>query len=77
MGFKHDLIPTAPKECREIKDSGGMALKPTDKNGYDETTRKFTKRALRTSKLSIDKSYTATAMSHNGRFRIKFLHGNH
>ncbi|KAM0495487.1 hypothetical protein ACHAP8_008080 [Fusarium lateritium] len=77
MGFSQDIIPKAPKKCQETKDSGGKALKPTDKNGYDEATRKFTKRALRTSKVSIDKSYTATTMSHNGRFMIKFLHGNH
>ncbi|RGP81509.1 hypothetical protein FLONG3_378 [Fusarium longipes] len=77
MGFSKNIIPTAPKECRETKDSGGMALKPTDKNGYDEATRKFTKRALRTRNVSIDNNYTATTMSHNGRFRIKFIHGNH
>lgn len=77
MGFVHDLIPAAPKECRETKDSGAIALKPTDKNGYDETTRKYTKRALHTQSVSIDKSYTATVMSHNGRLKIEFLHGNH
>ncbi|GKU04294.1 hypothetical protein FLAG1_06896 [Fusarium langsethiae] len=77
IGFSHDIIPKASKKCQETKDSGGMALKPTDKNGYDEATRKYTKRALRTSKVSIDKSYTATTMSHNGRFMVKFLHGNH
>ena len=77
IGFVHDIIPEAPKKCQETKDSGGLALKPTDKNGYDEATRKFTKRALRNSDVSIDKSYTATIMSHNGRFMINFLHGNH
>ncbi|ESU11783.1 hypothetical protein FGSG_12807, partial [Fusarium graminearum PH-1] len=77
LGFTHDIIPTAPEECRVAKDSGGTALKPTDKNGYDEATREFTKRVLRTLKVSIDRSYTATIMSHNGRLEIEFLHGNH
>ncbi|KAF5241651.1 hypothetical protein FAUST_3725 [Fusarium austroamericanum] len=77
LGFAHDIIPTAPKECRVAKDSGGTALKPTDKNGYDEATREFTKRVLRTLNVSIDRSYTATIMSHNGRLEIEFLHGNH
>ncbi|KAL9569036.1 hypothetical protein ACKAV7_006903 [Fusarium commune] len=77
MGFTEDVIPRAPKECRVKKDSGGMALKPTDKDGYDEATREFTKRQLDNQKVSIDKSYTATVMSHNGRFKIVFLHGNH
>ncbi|CVK99194.1 uncharacterized protein FMAN_02096 [Fusarium mangiferae] len=77
MGFTEDIIPGAPKECRMKKDSGGMALKPTDKDGYDEATRDFTKRQLDKQKVSIDKSYTATIMSHNGRFKVVFLHGNH
>ncbi|ENH66655.1 hypothetical protein FOC1_g10002161 [Fusarium oxysporum f. sp. cubense race 1] len=77
MGFTEDIIPRAPKECRVKKDSGGMALKPTDKDGYDQATREFTKRQLDNQKVSIDKSYTATVMSHNGRFKIVFLHGNH
>ncbi|EMT60987.1 hypothetical protein FOC4_g10012278 [Fusarium odoratissimum] len=77
MGFTEDIIPRAPKECRVKKDSGGMALKPTDKDGYDEATREFTKRQLDNQKVSIDKSYTATIMSHDGRFKIVFLHGNH
>ncbi|EWG44837.1 hypothetical protein FVEG_05815 [Fusarium verticillioides 7600] len=76
-GFTEDIIPRAPKECRVKKDSGGMALKPTDKDGYDEVTRKFTKRQLDNHKVSIDKTYIATVMSHNGRFKIVFLHGNH
>ncbi|KAJ4011450.1 hypothetical protein NW752_008448 [Fusarium irregulare] len=77
MGFAHDIISVAPKQCREIKDSGSVALKPTDKNGYDEATREYTKQMLRTEEVSIDKSSTATVMSHKGRFRIRFLHGNH
>ncbi|KAF4956853.1 hypothetical protein FGADI_3542 [Fusarium gaditjirri] len=77
MGFTEDIIPRAPKECRVKKDSGGMALKPTDKDGYDEATREFTKRQLDNQKVSIDKNYTATVMSHNGRFRVVFQHGNH
>ncbi|KAF5711845.1 hypothetical protein FMUND_8791 [Fusarium mundagurra] len=76
-GFTEDIIPRAPKECRAKKDSGGMALKPTDKDGYDEATRKLTKQQLDNHKVSIDKTYTATVMSHNGRFKIVFLHGNH
>ncbi|RBR12003.1 hypothetical protein FVER53590_05815 [Fusarium verticillioides] len=76
-GFTEDIIPRAPKECRVKKDSGGMALKPTDKDGYDEVTRKFTKRQLDNHKVSIDKTYIATVVSHNGRFKIVFLHGNH
>ncbi|KAF5625098.1 hypothetical protein F52700_9473 [Fusarium sp. NRRL 52700] len=77
MGFTEDIIPRAPKECRVKKGSGGMALKPTDKDGYDEATRDFTKRQLDKQKVSIDKTYTATVMSHNGRLKITFLHGNH
>ncbi|KAF4343131.1 hypothetical protein FBEOM_2915 [Fusarium beomiforme] len=77
MGFPHDIIPGAPSECQVKKDSGGLALKPTDKDGYDEATREFTKEQLDNHKVSIDKSYTATIMSHNGRFKVFFLHGNH
>jgi hypothetical protein len=77
MGFAHDIISVAPKRCRVIKDSGSVALKPTDKNGYDEATRDYTKQVLRAEEVSIDKSSTATVMSHKGRFRIRFLHGNH
>ncbi|KAF5978002.1 hypothetical protein FBULB1_6313 [Fusarium bulbicola] len=77
MGFTEDIISQAPKECRVKKDSGGMALKPTDKDGYDEATREFTKRQLDDQKVSIDKTFTATVMSHNGRLKVVFLHGNH
>ncbi|KAF4457041.1 hypothetical protein F53441_956 [Fusarium austroafricanum] len=77
MGFPQDIMPEAPDECRVKKDSGGMALKPTDKDGYDKTTRDFTKGMLDIHKVSVDKNYTATVMSHNGRFNISFLRGNH
>ncbi|KAJ4113227.1 hypothetical protein NW768_011503 [Fusarium equiseti] len=70
MGFAHDIISIAPKQCREIKDSGSVALKPTDKNGYDKATHDYTKQVLRAEEVSIDKSSTATVMSHNGRFRL-------
>ncbi|KAG5658660.1 hypothetical protein KAF25_010841 [Fusarium avenaceum] len=77
MGFSNDIITAAPNECREVKDSGALALKPTDKNGYDEKTHNFTEKMLDSNKVSIDNTHDATTMSHNGRLRIMFLQGNH
>ncbi|KAF4470196.1 hypothetical protein FALBO_2915 [Fusarium albosuccineum] len=77
MGFAVDLIPSAPEECKTSKDSGGAALKPTDKDGYDEKTRDYTMGFLDDEKVSIHKNHTATAMSHNGRFKVTFLYGYH
>ncbi|SPJ72842.1 uncharacterized protein FTOL_02571 [Fusarium torulosum] len=77
MGFSNDIITAAPNECRVVKDSGALALKPTDKNGYDEKTHDFTEKILDSNKVSIDNTHDATIMSHNGRFRIMFLQGNH
>ncbi|KAJ4244386.1 hypothetical protein NW762_014514 [Fusarium torreyae] len=77
MGFVDDLIPVAPNECRVTKDSGGMTLKPTDKDGYDEATRVFTMQKLDDQKVSIDNNHTATVMSHNGRLKVTFLYGYH
>ncbi|KAF5020064.1 hypothetical protein F66182_7906 [Fusarium sp. NRRL 66182] len=77
MGFDDDIILAAPNECKTIKDSGGVALKPTDKDGYDRATREFTKRTLDNQKVSVDKNHTATVMSHNGRFKVTFFYGYH
>jgi hypothetical protein len=77
MGFSNDIITAAPNECRVVKDSGALALRPTDKNGYDAKTHDFTKKILDSNKVSIDNTHGATIMSHNGRFRIMFLQGNH
>jgi hypothetical protein len=77
MGFPNDIITDAPNECRVVKDSGALALKPTDKNGYDETTHNFTEKMLDSNKVSIDNLHDATIMSHNGRLKIMFLQGNH
>ncbi|KAM0239441.1 hypothetical protein ACHAP5_008363 [Fusarium lateritium] len=77
MGFANDIITAAPNECRIVKDSGALALKPTDKNGYDEKTHELTEKILDSNKVSIDNTHDATIMSHNGRFGITFLQGNH
>ncbi|KAI8689380.1 hypothetical protein NCS56_00201400 [Fusarium sp. Ph1] len=77
MGFPNNLIPIAPEECRTIKDSQSPALKPTDKDGYDQQTREFTMGILDEERVSIHKNYTATVMSHSGRFKVTFLYGYH
>ncbi|KAI6750772.1 hypothetical protein HG530_014222 [Fusarium avenaceum] len=77
MGFSNNIIPAALNECQIMKDSGALALKPTDKNGYDEKTHNFTEKMLDSNKVSIENTHDATTMSHNGRFRIMFLQGNH
>lgn len=77
MGFLNNLISIAPEECRTIKDSQSPALKPTDKDGYDQRTREFTMGVLDDERVSIHKNYTATVMSHSGRFKVTFLHGYH
>ncbi|EEU39982.1 uncharacterized protein NECHADRAFT_105870 [Fusarium vanettenii 77-13-4] len=77
MGFPNNLIPIAPEECRAVKDSQSPALKPTDKDGYDQHTREFTMGILDDERVSIHKNYTATAMSHSGRFKVTFLYGYH
>ncbi|KAH7274716.1 hypothetical protein B0J15DRAFT_587418 [Fusarium solani] len=77
MGFPNNLIPIAPEECRTIKDSQSPALKPTDKDGYDQQTREFTMGILDDERVSIHKNYTATVMSHSGRFKVTFLYGYH
>ncbi|KAI8685258.1 hypothetical protein NCS55_00196600 [Fusarium keratoplasticum] len=76
-GFPNNLIPIASEECRTIKDSQSPALKPTDKDGYDRQTREFTMGILDDERVSIHKNYTATVMSHSGRFKVTFLYGYH
>ncbi|RSL41173.1 hypothetical protein CEP54_015901 [Fusarium duplospermum] len=77
MGFPNNLVPIAPEECRTIKHSQSPALKPTDKDGYDQLTREFTMGILDDERVSIHKNYTATVMSHSGRFKVTFLYGYH
>ncbi|KAM5374264.1 hypothetical protein ACJZ2D_006589 [Fusarium nematophilum] len=77
MGFAQDIVPAAPQPCKILKDSNGVALRPTDKNGYDAATRAYTMRVLDFRAVSIHQGYSATVMSHSGRFRVLFLHGYH
>ncbi|KAF4975345.1 hypothetical protein FZEAL_7852 [Fusarium zealandicum] len=77
MGFSDDIVPIAPRPCKILKDSGGIALKPTDKDGHDKETRQYTMRILDAQRVSIHQNHTATVMSHNGRFRVTFLYGYH
>lgn len=77
MGFLRNIIPDAPDTCKIFKDSGALALKPTDKLGEDILTRNYTESQLDYRQVSINNNYTAAVQSHNGRVRITFLQGDH